>query len=83
MEGRSDERAELAALRRRAYSADADIATDPAALARLTELEDLARLRRAAAADLHESGASEALPAGDSGCAAAGGRSRSRWSVLC
>ncbi|GAA1923841.1 hypothetical protein GCM10009775_15240 [Microbacterium aoyamense] len=36
-------RAELAALRRRAYAADADIANDPRALARLVELEELAR----------------------------------------
>ena len=36
-------RAELSALRRRAYGPAADIAEDPAALARLAELEDLAR----------------------------------------
>lgn len=36
-------RAELAALRRRAYSADADIGSDPSALARLVELEDALR----------------------------------------
>lgn len=63
MEGRSDEGAELAALRRRAYSVDADIATDRAALARLTELEDRARMRRAAPADRHESGTAASLPA--------------------
>ncbi|MGC5224640.1 hypothetical protein ACPW96_18910 [Micromonospora sp. DT81.3] len=54
MEGRSDEWAELAALRRRAYSADADIAKDPVALARLTELEDRTLQHRAAAAGLRE-----------------------------
>lgn len=36
-------RAELAALRRRAYAPDADIADDPTALARLAELEDQVR----------------------------------------
>lgn len=36
-------RAELETLRRRAYSSDADITDDPAALDRLAELEDLAR----------------------------------------
>ena len=36
-------RAELDALRRRAFSSDADIHADPAALARLIELEELAR----------------------------------------
>ncbi len=34
---------ELAALRRRAYGPDADIQSDPAAVRRLSELEDLAR----------------------------------------
>lgn len=42
--------AELDALRRRAFGPDADIHDDPAALARLIELEDLARLRVAAGA---------------------------------
>ena len=46
MEGSVDGGAELAALRRRAYAADADIEHDPVALARLAELEDLARLAR-------------------------------------
>jgi len=41
------ESAELAALRQRAYDADSDIALDPRALARLTELEERARLDRA------------------------------------
>ena len=50
MEGLVDSGAELAALRRRAYAADADIQDDPAAFARLAELEDLARLSRATAA---------------------------------
>ncbi|MGZ8803737.1 MAG: hypothetical protein ACXWZG_00360, partial [Microbacterium sp.] len=40
--------AELADLRRRAYGPDADIDTDPAAVARLDELETRARLRFAA-----------------------------------
>lgn len=40
-------RAELAALRRRAYGRDADIAADPVASARLRELEDLLRLASA------------------------------------
>ena len=40
-------RAELEALRRRAFGPDADIHDDPAALARLIELEDLARPGRA------------------------------------
>lgn len=44
----SAERAELEGLRRRAYGADADIDTDPDALARLIDLED--RVRRAAEA---------------------------------
>ncbi|TQK20853.1 hypothetical protein FBY40_3397 [Microbacterium sp. SLBN-154] len=38
----ADERAELRALQRRAYGPDADIDTDPAALARLRELETAA-----------------------------------------
>ncbi|HEX5859018.1 MAG TPA: hypothetical protein VFY91_13020 [Microbacterium sp.] len=38
----ADARAELAALRRRAYSRDADIAGDPVALQRLAELEERA-----------------------------------------
>ncbi len=41
-------RAELEALRRRAFSPDADIHDDPPALARLLELEDLARPQVAA-----------------------------------
>ena len=52
-----DEVAELAALRRRAYGPDADIDGDPAALARLDELET--RARRAAA----PAGDEEPLPA--------------------
>ncbi|MET0734984.1 MAG: hypothetical protein ABWY55_04980 [Microbacterium sp.] len=44
-------RAELAALRRRAYAADADIATDATALRRLDALEELARLEHAPAGD--------------------------------
>jgi hypothetical protein len=43
-----DEVAELAALRRRAYGPDADIAGDPKALLRLEELENRARLEIAA-----------------------------------
>lgn len=39
---RADERAELRALQRRAYGPDADIDTDPAARARLSELETAA-----------------------------------------
>lgn len=38
-----DDATELAELRRRAYGPDADIASDPGALARLTRLEDAAR----------------------------------------
>lgn len=43
MELEGEARAELAALRARAYGPDADIAADPPALARLRELEILAR----------------------------------------
>lgn len=39
----AETRAELSALRRRAYGPDADLDADPTALARLIELEDLAR----------------------------------------
>jgi uncharacterized membrane protein YccC len=46
VEDSTDGDAELAALRRRAYSADADIADDPHALARLAELEEAARRAR-------------------------------------
>jgi hypothetical protein len=45
-----DIRGELAALRRRAYGPDADIERDPAALARLIELEASQQLEAAAAA---------------------------------
>ncbi|WES63218.1 hypothetical protein P0L94_12205 [Microbacter sp. GSS18] len=45
-----DARAELEALRRRAYGPDADIADDPAAGARLAELEDRARAARGSVA---------------------------------
>ncbi len=45
------EHAELQELRRRAYGPDADIETDPAALARLHELEDAAAAKPAATSD--------------------------------
>lgn len=47
-----DDATELAELRRRAYGPDADIASDPGALARLTRLEDAARSVRAAVRSL-------------------------------
>jgi len=55
-----DDDSELAALRRRAYAADADIAADPVAQARLAELEELARLGRAADASQVEAHSVEA-----------------------
>lgn len=69
---------ELAALRMRAYSADADISADPAALARLIELEDRdrgARIAHAANAgadeDSHSHAATESEAADTSAFAAA------------
>lgn len=53
-----DDVAELAALRRRAYGPDADIHGDPAAVARLEELETRVRLHRAPA-DLEPDPAAE------------------------
>ena len=47
--GRTDDDGELAALRRRAFAPDADIASDPAALARLDELEARVRAHVASA----------------------------------
>jgi hypothetical protein len=53
------EQRELDALRRRAYGPDADIYDDPAALARLTVLEDIVRLERAPREDEPAPGGSE------------------------
>ena len=53
-------RAELDALRRRAYSAEADIASDPIALARLEQLEDL--IRRPSSPDPAAEAPQEAQP---------------------
>ncbi|MBM3715375.1 MAG: hypothetical protein FJW64_06490 [Actinobacteria bacterium] len=51
-----DVRDELARLSARAYGPDADIAVDPAAVARLSELEEQERLRRATDPDATPSG---------------------------
>ncbi|BDV30894.1 hypothetical protein [Microbacterium terricola] len=63
-----DARAELADLRRRAYGPDADIHADPAALARLRELEEKERVAAEATATAP---ASAAAAADDAGAAAA------------
>ena len=61
MQGMDDPNAlELTALRRRAYGPDADIDADPAALARLRELEEQDRAR-AAASEARAEGAAEAV----------------------
>jgi hypothetical protein len=62
------ERAELDALRGRAYGPDADIADDPQAIARLTELEDRVRPARTWQTDISSLGswadaAAEPVPA--------------------
>jgi len=63
--GTDAERAELAALRRRAYAPDADIHSDPAALARLTELEGRALQERSPVVepDADIPAAAQAMPA--------------------
>ncbi|MFZ8758500.1 hypothetical protein ACO03V_13870 [Microbacterium sp. HMH0099] len=54
-------RDELARLRARAFGPDADITADPAAVARLSELEEQERLRRATAPDATPSGPADGL----------------------
>lgn len=69
---------ELVALRRRAWGRDADILSDPSALARLAELE----AGRAQAADARASAADDAAGTEADGDAAGGRRRAARWQLL-